>query len=65
MARPTTYGDGVVTSGMRLPKDLHARLLAAADERDVSANWLVKRALEDYLDRLIPVDEVRWTRDRS
>lgn len=38
------------------------RLTAAARERDVSLNWLVERACVDFLDRLIPVEEIKWTR---
>lgn len=43
-------------TGLRLPADLHARLLAAAEERDVSANLLVTKAVTQYLDRLIPIE---------
>lgn len=51
MSRPQTYGSRV-TSAIRLEPDLHARLHAAADERDVSANWLITRAIEQLLDRI-------------
>lgn len=47
----------------RFSPDLYERLIAAAKERDVSAAWLVNRAVADYLPRLVPVDEIRWTRD--
>lgn len=50
-------------TGVRLPIELANRLAAAAEERDVSINWLVNRAVEHFLDRLIPVDEIKWTRD--
>lgn len=39
----------------RIPLDLGQRLAAAADERVVSENLLVVRAVEEYLDRLPPV----------
>ena len=32
---------------------------------DVSVNWLVNRAVEQFLPRLIPADEIQWTRDGS
>lgn len=40
-------------------------LRAAADERGVSVNFLIERACEDFLARLIPVDEMVWTRDAA
>jgi len=45
-----------------LPSELHDRLRAAADERHVSVNFLIVKSLEDYLDRLIPIDELELTR---
>lgn len=62
--RPGRPSVGPRTStGVRLPDDLHERLIAAATERDVSANFLVGKAVAQFLDRLIPVDEMKWTRD--
>lgn len=61
MARPKEHGERAA-SFVRLPVDLHARLKAAAAERDVSANHLVERAVRAYLDNLIPVDELLSTR---
>jgi hypothetical protein len=52
-----------VTTAVRVPKSLHERARAAAAERQVGVNLIVVRALEDYLDRLVPVDEVVLTRD--
>lgn len=51
------------STGVRFDPELYAELLKAADERDVSMNWLVNRAVREFLDRLLPVDEIRWTRD--
>jgi predicted transcriptional regulator len=51
-----------VTTAFRLPKELHARLHEAAAERDLSANYLAVKALEDFLERLVPADELRLTR---
>lgn len=50
-------------TALRLPSDVHNRLAAEAEARDVSINWLVNRAVVFYLDRLIPVDEMQWTRE--
>lgn len=49
-------------TAIRFTPELHERLRVAAEERDLSVNFLVNRAVEDFLDRLIPVDEIRWTR---
>lgn len=48
MGRPRKYGDRVTTA-VRLPADLHEDLADAADERGVSINALVIRAIEDLL----------------
>jgi len=47
---------------IRMPVDLHARLAKAAEERDVSANYLANLAVEDFVKRLIPPGEIEWTR---
>ena len=47
---------------IRLPAQLHERLREAADDRDLSMNTLVTKAVEDFLARLIPADELRLTR---
>lgn len=62
MARPREYPERANTA-VRFDKDLHARLVAEATARDLSVNWLVNKAVAYYLDRLIPVDEMKWTRD--
>jgi predicted HicB family RNase H-like nuclease len=62
MGRPRVHGDRVTTA-IRFEKELHERLESAAIERDVSINWLVSRAVEQFLDRLIPVDQMEWTRE--
>lgn len=50
------------TTAIRFSPELHELLAAEAEARDVSMNWLVNKAVEDYLARLIPADEMRWTR---
>lgn len=49
-------------TAVRLPASLHERLHATAGERGVSANELVTRALEDYLERLPPIEVVLGAR---
>lgn len=50
-------------TAIRFPAELHEQLRTAADERHLSINYLVVKAVEDFLDRLIPADELRLTRD--
>jgi predicted HicB family RNase H-like nuclease len=56
--RSRTSAEPRVTTAVRLPASLHDRLHREAVQRDVSANLLVTRAIEAYLDHLPPVDEV-------
>ena len=51
------------TTAIRFPEDVHERLRIAAEERDRSINWVVVKAVEDFLDRLIPASELKLTRD--
>ena len=57
MGRPKTYDEPRVATAIRLPVSLRTDLQAAATERDVSVNFLVTRAVADYLRRLPPVAE--------
>lgn len=65
MARPKVHHEERVTTAFRLPKELHTRLTEAAAERDLSANFLAVKALEEFLDNLVPADELRLTRNAS
>lgn len=58
--RPREYDDRV-TKAVRMSPDLDERVKTAARERGISANVLINAALEDYLERLLPVDEVLRT----
>lgn len=60
--RPREYDDRKVIT-VRLDRQVHERLADVADDRGVSVNFLVCRALEEFLPRLLPVREIRWTRD--
>lgn len=50
-------------TAIRFVPEVHARLVAESDARDMSINLIVNRAVAFYLDRLIPVDEIQWTRE--
>lgn len=50
------------TTGIRIPEDLHERLKEAAAERDLSINYMVVKAVEEFLDNLIPAGELKLTR---
>lgn len=62
---PRSTSDDRVHATFRLPEALHARLQAEAEDRDLSMNFLVTKAVEDFLERLIPASEFRLTRDRN
>jgi predicted HicB family RNase H-like nuclease len=49
-------------TAIRFPDGLHDQLKAAAEERDLSINYLVIKAVEQFLPRLIPADELTLTR---
>lgn len=54
-----------MTTAIRFPLDIHDRLVQEAVDRDLSINWLVNRAVAEFLDNLIPVDEIVLTRKRE
>ena len=56
MSRPKVNSEPRVNTAVRLPVGLHERIKAAADERDVSANWLIVRLLTVGMDRLPSLD---------
>lgn len=62
MSRPRQYGDRTSLS-VRLDTDLYQRLQKEADSRMVSTNLLVSRAIAEFLDRLVPVDEAIQLRE--
>lgn len=62
MARPREY-DERSKFMVRLPPALHQQLTDAAAERELAANVLVCRAIERYLEQLVPVDDLLITRD--
>jgi predicted HicB family RNase H-like nuclease len=49
-------------TAIRLTEAAHEQITREAAARDLSVNYLVNRAVEQFLDRLIPVEEMKWTR---
>ena len=49
-------------TAIRFPDELHDQLVEAADERDLSVNYLVVKAVQEFLPRLIPAEELTLTR---
>ena len=58
MARPRICDEPRVVTAVRLPASLRDELARAAEERTVSVNLLVTRAVTHYLRSLPPVAEV-------
>ena len=54
--------DKRTSTGVRFPNEVHDALVAAAQERGLTVNFLVVAAVRDFLPRLIPADE--WTLTR-
>lgn len=54
--------DGQISSQIRMPAELHRRLAEAAAERGLTVNFMMVKAIEEFLPRLIPPDEWRLTR---
>jgi predicted HicB family RNase H-like nuclease len=50
MPRPRVYDEPRISTAIRLPESLHERLKREALERDVSVNYLINRAIAQYLD---------------
>jgi predicted HicB family RNase H-like nuclease len=61
IGRPREFDEDRVTKAVRISSDLDGRLKAAASERGVSVNLLVNSALDDYLHRLLPVQDLLRT----
>jgi hypothetical protein len=52
VGRPRVYDEARVATAVRFPVSLRDELQAVANKRDVSVNFLVVRAVTDYLSRL-------------
>lgn len=62
MARPRREPLDRAQTNLRLPRELLARIDAAAADRDLGRNYLICKLLEEGLDRLIPASELSLTR---
>ena len=49
-------------TAIRFPGEIHDELVRAAEERDLSVNYLVVKAVQEFLPKLIPADELTLTR---
>jgi HicB family len=58
MGRPRVSEERRIATAVRLPESIHRRLHLAANDRDVSANLLVTRAVDEYLERLPSAPDV-------
>ena len=54
-----------MTTAIRFPEDLHERLRVAADSFGLPINFIVVKAMEEFLDRMIDPSEFRLTKERS
>jgi len=59
--RPREFERDRVTKAIRISKALDAQLKKTALERGVSVNLLMNTALEDYLKRLMPLEDLLRT----
>lgn len=64
MARPREHGERVSTQ-IRVPVELYDRLAAASAERDLPMNTMVVKAIGNYLDQLVPLDELLLTLEQA
>lgn len=62
MTRPARPRIERTNTAVRFPPAVHERLQEAADERGLTMNYLVVKAVEEFLDHLIPADELKLTR---
>jgi predicted HicB family RNase H-like nuclease len=50
VGRPKQYEEDRVTTAVRVPTPVHEKFRALAEERDVSVNYLINKAMTRYLD---------------
>jgi predicted DNA-binding protein len=51
------------TTAIRFPEELHERVREAAESFGLPINFIVVKAMEEFLDRMIDPSEFRLTRD--
>jgi predicted transcriptional regulator len=57
MGRPRISDERRIATAIRLPESVHRKLKLAADDREVSANLIVTKAVTEYLERLPSADQ--------
>ena len=62
MGRPRVSNERRIATAVRLPESLHRRLQHAASDRDVSANLLITKAVDEFLERLPSADKALTAR---
>jgi hypothetical protein len=67
MARPKIFTEPRKATAVRLPEPLHSELRRVADERDVSVNHLVIKAVREWLMKHEgdPIQLDFWRRDST
>ena len=58
MARPKLFEEKRIPTAVRIPGSLHRQLHATAEQREISVNFLIVRAIKKHLEQLPPLDEV-------
>lgn len=57
--------DKMVSTGIKIERELLARLQKAADERCLGRNLLIRMAVTKFLDELIPIDQLTSKKERG
>jgi len=57
MGSPRNSEERRIATAIRLPESVHRKLKLAADDREVSANLIVTKAVTEYLERLPSADQ--------
>ena len=61
IGRPREFEEQRVTKAVRISPELDQRLKQVARERGVSVNVIMNMALKDYLERLLPLEDLLKT----
>ena len=64
MARPKVHHERRITTAIRMPEQLHRRLSDEAEQRYLSVNFMVVKAVEEFVERLVPIDKLQITNDQ-
>ncbi len=52
-------------TAIRFPPEMHERLRQASEEHGLPVNYLVVKAVEEFLENLLPPTELRLTRRQA